>query len=76
MLNDQQIEGAGVSQNAPHDERVGHRLHPVGEAERAIRRKQAHLGQVAAGQPLGRCGISVDLGELDLARPAGEELDD
>ena len=29
-----------------------------------------------AGEPLGRRGIGVDLGELDLARPPGEELDD
>ena len=30
----------------------------------------------AAGQPLGRGGVGVDLGEPDLARPAGQELDD
>ena len=76
VLDHQQIEGAGIGENAPHDQRVGDRLHPVGEAERAVRREQAHLGQIAPGDRLGRRGVGVDLGELDLARPAGEELDD
>ena len=44
VLQHQEIEGAGIGENPPHDERIGHRLHAIGKAERAVRRKEAHLG--------------------------------
>ena len=75
VLQHQEIEAAGVGQHAAHDQRVGDRLDPVGEAERAIGGEQAHLGQLAAFEAFGRRGIGVDLGELRLARPPGQELD-
>ena len=76
MLQHQKIEAAGIGEHPAHDERIGDRLDPVGKAERAIRRQEAHLGQLAPLEPLGRCGVGVDFGELDLAGAAGEELDD
>ncbi len=75
MLQHEEIEGAGIGENPPHNECIGDRPHPIGKAERAVRREEAHLGQIAPGNRLGRRGISVDLGEFDLACPAGEELD-
>ena len=47
MLDDQLIEAAGVGQHAAHDQRVGDRLDPVGEAERAVGGEQPDLGQLA-----------------------------
>ena len=76
VLQHQEIEAAGIGQHPAHHERVGDRLDAIRKAEGAIGREQAHLGQLTALQPFGRCGVGVDLGELDLARPAGEELDD
>ena len=76
MLQDQQVEAAGIGEHAAHDQRIGDRVDAVGEAERAVGREQAHLGQLLAGEALGRRGVGVDLGEPDLARAAGQELDD
>ena len=76
MLDHQLVEAAGIGQHAPHHQRVGHRLDPIGEAERAIRREEAHLGQFAALQPLRRRRVGVDLSEPRLARPPREKLHD
>ena len=76
VLDHELVEAAGIGQHAPHDQRVGDRLDPVGKADRAVRRQQPDLGQLAPLQPLGRGGIGVDLGELHLARAPRQELDD
>ncbi len=76
MLEDKLIEAAGIGQHPAHDQRVGDRLDPVGEADLAIGRQEADLSQFAAGQTLGRGGVGVDLGELHFAGAAGEKLDD
>ena len=76
MLDHQLIEAAGIGQHAAHDQRVGNRHDPIGKPDRAIRREQADLGQLAAEEPLGCGGIGMDFGELYLAGAAGEELDD
>ena len=52
MLQHQEIEAAGIGEHAAHDERIGDRLDPVGKAERAVRREQAHLGQLTPLSPL------------------------
>ena len=76
VLDDELVEAARIRQDAPHDERVRDRLDTVGEAERAIRREEAHFGQFAALQPLCRGGVGVQFGEPRLARAPRDELDD
>ena len=73
--NTKQIKAARIGEHAAHDERIGHRLDPVGKADRTIRCEQPHFGQLAPLQPLGSRRIGMDLGELGLAGTAGEELD-
>ena len=76
MLDHQLVEAPRISQDTPHHQRIGDRLDPVGEAERAVHGEEAHLGQLASGHSLGRGGVSVQLGEPDLARPPCQKLDD
>ena len=76
MLQHQQIEAAGIGEHAAHDQRVGDRLDPVSEAERTVCRQEAHLGQLAPLETLGRRRVGMHLGEPDLAGASGQELDD
>ena len=75
MLHDHLVESARVAERAAHDLSIGHGLQAVGEAERAELGQQSDLGDLPALQPAGHRAIRVDLGQLHLARAAGDELD-
>ena len=51
MLNDQKVEGAGVTQGAAQDERVVDRFDAVGESKGSGFRQQRHFGQLLTFQP-------------------------
>jgi len=76
MLEHQLIEAAGVGEEPAHHQRVGDRLDPVGETDRAVGREEADLGQFAPRQPARRGGVGVDFCEFGFAGAAGDEFDD
>ena len=72
---DKRVKVAGVSHGAAHGQRIGDRMGPIAEGDRAGFRKQADLGDLLAFEPLGqgRSGMDADLG--GVARPAQDEVD-
>jgi len=51
VLDEEEIEGAGVGERAAHDERVGDGPGRIGEAQGAGFGEETHLGQLAPAQP-------------------------
>ena len=72
---DERVKVAGVSHGAAHGQRIGDRMGPVAEGDRAGFREQANFGDLLAFEPLGqgRRGVDADLG--GVARPAQDEVD-
>ena len=54
--HDERVEVARVGQRAAHGLRVGDRMRPVGEGDRAGLGEQADLGDLVAPEPLGQRG--------------------
>lgn len=75
MLHDEDAEGAGVTQGAMHDARIGNGGKAVGERNCATLREQAEFREIFPGKTLGNTGIGVDFDLADLSGAPGDELD-
>ena len=75
VLDDHQPEGRGVAHGPAHGLGVGDGAFAVGKGDGAGFGQQPHLGQLLALQALGHGAVGIDLGQAQLARPPGDELD-
>ena len=75
MLDDQQIEGRGVTERAAHHHRIGHGPRRVGKGDGAGGGQQTHLGHGFAAHALGDGAVGPDVDPAGFAAVLFDHLD-